>query len=141
MLISDTLSAPFRICAYSPAAVHTPSRPSHDLSFYPLHAQMPSQPQTLSSATHLNQASQSARRVVPYNPPKLQKIKCQIQYNSTTLPIMMPANFKIATLFPEEAMRVRRVAEPLSVEEKEENVSVWTVLLVGLRVCGFGGGK
>jgi hypothetical protein len=38
MLITDTLSPPFLLCAYSPAAVHTSSRPDNDLSFYPLHA-------------------------------------------------------------------------------------------------------
>ena len=38
---------------------------------------------------------------------------------------MIPANFKIATLFPDEAMRVRRVAEPLSDVPKEEKVSLY----------------
>jgi hypothetical protein len=37
----------------------------------------------------------------------------------------MPDNFKMATLFPDDAMRVRRFAEPLSVVEKDENVSVY----------------
>jgi len=35
----------------------------------------------------------------------------------------MPDNLRMATLFPDDAMRVRRVAEPLRVVEKEENVS------------------
>jgi len=54
-----------------------------------------------------------------------QKIKCQIQYNITTAPIIIPANFRMATLFPDEAMRVRRVAEPLSDVPKEEKVSLY----------------
>jgi hypothetical protein len=37
----------------------------------------------------------------------------------------MPDSFKMATLFPDDAMRVRRVAEPLRVVEKEEKVSLW----------------
>ena len=35
----------------------------------------------------------------------------------------MPDNLRMANLFPDDAMRVRRVAEPLRVVEKEENVS------------------
>jgi hypothetical protein len=37
----------------------------------------------------------------------------------------MPESLKMATLLPELAIRVRRVAEPLSVVLKEENVSDW----------------
>lgn len=36
----------------------------------------------------------------------------------------MPASFKTATLFPDCAMRVRRVALPLRVVPKEEKVSL-----------------
>jgi hypothetical protein len=42
----------------------------------------------------------------------------------------MPASFRIATLFPDEAMRVRRLAEPFSVVEKEEKVSDWEMEVV-----------
>jgi hypothetical protein len=41
----------------------------------------------------------------------------------------MPASLRIATLLPDEAMRVRRVADPFSVVLKEENVSdYWWVV-------------
>jgi hypothetical protein len=39
----------------------------------------------------------------------------------------MPASFRIATLFPEDAMRVRRLAEPLRVVLKEEKVSDYII--------------
>lgn len=37
---------------------------------------------------------------------------------------MSPASFRIATLFPDAAMRPRRPADPLSCVPMEENVSV-----------------
>jgi hypothetical protein len=52
-----------------------------------------------------------------------QKTKCQIQYPTTTPAIIIPASLNIATLFPDAAMRVNRVALPLSVVPNEENVS------------------
>jgi hypothetical protein len=46
----------------------------------------------------------------------------------------------MATLFPELAMRVRRVAEPLSVVLKEENVSLCISSLVSMLI-NFGRGR
>lgn len=54
----------------------------------------------------------------------LQKNKCHTQYNSTTPAIIMPLSLKMATLLPDDAMRVRRVAEPLSDVANEEKVSL-----------------
>lgn len=51
------------------------------------------------------------------------KTKPQIQYSTMTVPAMMPASLRMATLLPDWAMRVRRVALPLSEAEKEEKVS------------------
>lgn len=47
----------------------------------------------------------------------------QIQYNKTTAPTMIAASLKIATLLPCCAMRVMRVALPLSDDVMEEKVS------------------
>tara|TARA_R110002003_G_scaffold131_4_gene12319 strand:- start:2568 stop:2777 length:210 start_codon:yes stop_codon:yes gene_type:complete len=67
---------------------------------------------------------QAFRDMLP--PPRrtsAQKTKCQIQYPTTTPAIIIPASLNIATLFPDAAMRVSRVALPLSVVPNEEKVS------------------
>jgi hypothetical protein len=43
-------------------------------------------------------------------------------------PIIIPASLNTATLLPDEAMRVRRVALPFSVVPKEENVSLYIAI-------------
>lgn len=58
------------------------------------------------------------------------KTRPQIQYSTMTVPAMMPASLRMATLLPDWAMRVRRVALPLSEAEKEEKVS-----FCGVRLC------
>ena len=52
----------------------------------------------------------------------------------------MLESLRIVTLFPELAMRVRRVAEPLSVVLKEENVSLYISPLVSM-LMNFGRGR
>lgn len=59
----------------------------------------------------------------------------QIQYSTMTVPMMMPASLKMATLLPDCAMRVRRVALPLRELEKVEKVSFY----VGSRVVLLAG--
>lgn len=60
----------------------------------------------------------------------IQNTKCPIQYSTTNAAMIMPLSFSTATLFPDAAMRVSRVAEPLSDVVKLEKVSlcVWHLL-------------
>jgi hypothetical protein len=51
--------------------------------------------------------------------------RCQIQYSSITAAMIIPESLRMATLFPDCAMRPRRLAEPFRVVLKEENVSDW----------------
>jgi hypothetical protein len=52
-----------------------------------------------------------------------QKTSPHIKYSTSTVPMIMPDNLKIATLFPLAAMRPSRPAEPLRLVLMEEKVS------------------
>lgn len=52
-----------------------------------------------------------------------QKIKWKIQYSTTNAATIMPLSLNIATLFPDAAMRVSRLAEPLRDVAMLEKVS------------------
>lgn len=51
-------------------------------------------------------------------------MKPKIQYNKTTVPTMMPASLRIATLFPACAARPRRAALPFKVVDMLEKTSL-----------------
>jgi hypothetical protein len=62
-------------------------------------------------------------------PPALAHTKSpQRNHNTSTVPIIMPANLKAATLLPDAAMRPSLCADPLSVVPIEENVSDYKLL-------------
>lgn len=46
-----------------------------------------------------------------------------MNHNTSTPPIIIPDNLRIATLFPDAAIRPRREAEPFKEVDMEENVS------------------
>ena len=52
-----------------------------------------------------------------------QKISFNPYHSTTNSPMMIPASFRIATLFPDAAILVSRVAEPFICAVMEENVS------------------
>lgn len=60
-------------------------------------------------------------------PPKTQP---PTQYSTSTIPMIMPASFRIATLFPCCAMRVKRPALPCRLFERLEKALFWGVVLV-----------
>lgn len=126
-LFADPL-IPIVVCSemhnYSQPALHinTSFRPKPRVWMYtiafrrpPLHT--PAHPSAVSPHTIIFALSQ------PYSH-SAQKIKCQIQYKTTNAATIMPLSLNIATLFPDAAMRVNRLAEPLRDVAMLEKVSL-----------------
>jgi hypothetical protein len=68
-------------------------------------------------------------------------MRCHTQYTSTHATTIIPASFNIATLFPLAAIRVSRVALPLSVLLKVEKVSLYDRISEANEVSRGGAGE
>lgn len=84
-------------------------------------------PPSCSSDTHACPSAASSDTIIlvlsQSDSHSAQKIKCQIQYSTTNAATIMPLSLNIATLFPDAAMRVSRLAEPLRDVAMLEKVS------------------